>query len=362
MGYNNALYAINADGTFKWSYTTTSDICSSPSIALDGTIFVGCDDFYLYAINADGSLKWKCLTGGILESSPAIGSGGTIYVGSHDGYLYAINPDGTIKWNYSTGGQVRSSPAVGADGTIYVGSASSYLYAINPDGTLKWKYDTGSAIFSSPAVDDVRGVLYVGNNTGGICSVDTAGRFRWQTALGSSGVGYSSPAVAYGNNMVYIGDTDGYFYVIEGDNGRIVCSNSHPFTITSPAIDDPSNNGGDYCVWYNKHYEGIHKICCSPTGIEEKSSCVEDRLHLYFNHSPFFADAKISFTLPENTHILLEVYDTSGRLIKRLAKGNYLAGEHTVEWDAEGIKGGIYFCRLRTGIRTLTRKTILMRR
>jgi outer membrane protein assembly factor BamB len=41
-------------------------------------------DNKLYAINPDGSQKWSFTTGDIaIWSSPAIGADGTIYVGSH---------------------------------------------------------------------------------------------------------------------------------------------------------------------------------------------------------------------------------------------------------------------------------------
>ena len=81
----------------KWSYYTDfgGAIFTTPAIASDGTIYVTTNriDKILYAINPDGSLKWSL--DGII-GTPVIGSDGTIYVGEDD--LCAINPDGTIKW------------------------------------------------------------------------------------------------------------------------------------------------------------------------------------------------------------------------------------------------------------------------
>ena len=57
---------------------------SSPAISGDGTIYVGSEDSKLYAINLNGSLKWSYTTGDRIDSSPAIGSDGTVYVGSDD--------------------------------------------------------------------------------------------------------------------------------------------------------------------------------------------------------------------------------------------------------------------------------------
>jgi len=156
------LYAINPDGSQKWSFTTGAPIRSSPAIGTDGTIYVGSDDQKLYAINPDGSRKWAGMTGALVESSPAIGADGTIYVGSFGNNLYAINPDGSQKWYFTTGGMIWSSPAIGADGTIYVGSHDNTLYAINPDGSRKWSFTTVAEVFSSPAIG-TDGTIYFGS-------------------------------------------------------------------------------------------------------------------------------------------------------------------------------------------------------
>ena len=141
------LYAINPDGTQKWSFKTGNGIASptifdssgfqtgnwigsSPTIGSDGTIYVGSGDNSLYAINPNGSKKWSFKTGNLIISSPAIGSDGTIYVGSYDHYLYAINPNGSKKWSFKTVHVILSSPAIGSDGTIYIGSGDNSLYAL----------------------------------------------------------------------------------------------------------------------------------------------------------------------------------------------------------------------------------------
>ena len=140
--FPSSFYAINPDGTLKWSYLAGDGIHSSPAIGSDGTIYVGSDDYFIYALNPDGTLKWSYETGAEVKSSPAIGSDGTIYVGGDDidistiGYLYAINPDRTLKWMYETRGPVESSPSVANDGTIYVGSDDAGLYAIKGSSLL----------------------------------------------------------------------------------------------------------------------------------------------------------------------------------------------------------------------------------
>jgi outer membrane protein assembly factor BamB len=65
-----------------------------------------------YAINPDGSLKWSFTTGGWVYSSPAIGADGASRV-------MGQQSDGSQKWSFTTGDEIWSSPAI--DGTIYFG-------------------------------------------------------------------------------------------------------------------------------------------------------------------------------------------------------------------------------------------------
>jgi outer membrane protein assembly factor BamB len=60
-------------------------------------VYVGSRDKNLYAINPDGSPKWSFYAGGFngVQSSATIGSDGTLYVGNSDsraGKLFAFGP------------------------------------------------------------------------------------------------------------------------------------------------------------------------------------------------------------------------------------------------------------------------------
>ena len=210
---DNNLYAINPDGTLKWSYLTTGIVRSSPAIGSDGTVYVGSFDNRLYAINPDGTLKWSYLTGAGINSSPAVGMDGMVYVGSIDNNVYAINPDGTLKWSYLTTGTVWSSPALAADGTVYVGSFNNWLYAINPDGSLKWSYNTGGSVTSSPAIG-ADGTVYVGSWNDNLYALNPDGSLKWSYLTGNNV--HSSPAIS-ADGTVYVGSVDHNLYAINPD-------------------------------------------------------------------------------------------------------------------------------------------------
>lgn len=237
------LYALNPrDGSLKWRYTTGHAILSSPAIGADGTIYVGSYDNKLYAIKPDGSFKWSFTTGGFIYSSPAIGVDGTIYFGSYDKYLYAVKSDGSLRWKYLTGDFIDSSPAIGADGTVYVGSFDHNLYAINAhDGSLKRTFTTGDRIYSSPAIG-ADGTIYVGSYDGTLYAIDPVDvSLKWKCSTGSP-IWYSSPAVG-ADGTIYVGSSDGKVYAINPDNGSIrwALPIGDSISYSSPAI-GPNGN------------------------------------------------------------------------------------------------------------------------
>jgi len=216
------LYAINSDGTEKWYFQTESDINSNPAIGSDGTIYFGSSTglknvTYLHAINPDGTEKWRFTTDTWIESAPSIAEDGTIYINTYEGVLYAINPDGTLKWEFQAGVGMNACPAIGEDGTIYVGAWDNYFYALNSDGTLKWKFETPPAfegIGSSAAIGSDR-TIYFGSNNGIFYALNNNGTEKWQYEPSFQAGFVSSPAIG-ADGTVYVGGQSGVLYAFGG--------------------------------------------------------------------------------------------------------------------------------------------------
>jgi outer membrane protein assembly factor BamB len=264
---DNKLYAINPDGTEKWNFTTNLDVQSSPTISIDGTIYVGSLDNKLYAINPNGTEKWSFTTEGILCSSPSIGSDGTIYFGSYDNNLYAINPDGSLKWNFTTSDSVHSSPAIDSGGMVYVGSLDNKLYSINPNGTKKWSFTTGDEIKSSPAIG-LDGTIYVGSYDNTLYAIYPDGTEKWNFT--TSKAVYSSPAIG-SNGTIYVGSLDNKLYAINPDGVEIwnfMVSNE---IWSSPAI------GSDGTIYVGSDANKLHAIY--PNGTERWNFITRNDFH-----------------------------------------------------------------------------------
>jgi len=74
----------------------------------------------------------------------------------------------------------------------------------------------------------------------------------------------------------------------------------------------------------------------------------------------------ISYAVPQPTRVTLDVYDVSGRLVRRLVDGTRPEGRHTVVWNGRNADGsplpsGVYFLRLSAGDFRQSRKVVLMR-
>src|SRR5690242_4099279 len=163
-------YAINPDGTLRWTYAAGNSVWTDAARGDDGTTYWGSLDLAVHALDVSGRQLWQTTTAGFVISSPALAHDGTLYVGSFDGKLYALDArTGHVKWTFGNGDRVYSSPALAVDAAwntaaIFFGSADGSVYALDPSGTLRWRYETGDTVRSSPALGRTAAgmnVLYV---------------------------------------------------------------------------------------------------------------------------------------------------------------------------------------------------------
>jgi hypothetical protein len=78
--------------------------------------------------------------------------------------------------------------------------------------------------------------------------------------------------------------------------------------------------------------------------------------------NPFNPTTTIEFTLPEDGHVVLKVYDIAGREVATLLDQEMKAGVYQrAVFDAARLASGLYFARLQAGGQNVVRKMILLR-
>lgn len=187
------LFAIDvATGNTKWVYQiSTATYGGGALVGTDGTIYTcGEKDKTVYAINPNGTEKWTSSVDGDMGAFPALSSDGTLYCATNAGTLYAINTvSGTVKWSKTTGG-TSSAVAVDASGNIYVGTNTA-IYKFNPSGAEQWKTSGTIKVTErgSFAMDASGSVLYAALKGGdGLSAIDMAtGNIKWSYPNGTNG-------------------------------------------------------------------------------------------------------------------------------------------------------------------------------
>jgi outer membrane protein assembly factor BamB len=86
-------------------------------------------------------LAFRFGTGATPAAAPTVAADGSVYVGTREGYLHALSADGSYLWGYTLKGAVTGRAAVGPSGTVLVPTARR-IYAIRADGTLLWVWSS----------------------------------------------------------------------------------------------------------------------------------------------------------------------------------------------------------------------------
>jgi hypothetical protein len=141
---------------------------------------------------------------------------------------------------------------------------------------------------------------------------------------------------------------------------------------------DPENDGtpigslGVHEHWNNatameysrnlKTGNGIELLKLAPAVSAVESVSLPEEYVLEQNYpNPFNPSTIVGFRVPVSGHILLKVYDATGREVAVLVDGERAVGRYTVTWDASNMASGSYFCRLTMEGFTQSRKMLLIR-
>jgi M6 family metalloprotease-like protein len=180
-----------------------------------------------------------------------------------------------------------------------------------------------------------------------------------------------------------------YRKVIYAETGEVYCNWTFVISVSYSAtswIDSETESGllieGGFVVFYKikaKDNTGLFSTysletsiganscgCSDPIPITQRSDEVEllsitDYSLLQNYPDPFNPQTVISFTLPDDNHVKLIVYDVLGREVKTLVDEFRASGRHNVVFDARDLPSGVYYYRVFAGRFTDMKKMILIR-
>jgi hypothetical protein len=283
------------------------------------------------------------------------------------GETYALHHDNTelwVRW-LQHNNFFNPSPALAditGDGKLeaLIPGSNGRLYAITPSGSDApgWPvvYSTTTYTESSPIVADV-----TGDGSPDILLGDEGTFINGWTAAGVPLDGF--PLVmkdsVRGTPSIADLDQDGDVEVIAVGYDRSVYVWDMPGVYSEATAPWPMFHA-------NLHRNGVHGFVV-PTGVGDRPSLAGLRLEQNYPN-PFNPTTSIVYEIPEGSaqRVSLVVYDVTGARVRTLEEGAVQPGRHVVAWDGHNESGaavgsGVYFCRLATPERALTRKMVLLK-
>ncbi len=349
-------------GEILWSkflYTVGSGL-----LPVDSFVYVQSVQGFLYAFNLEGEEIWMDTV-----VSPWIGTGrnpsyygGKIYFGGENKALLVLDAmTGDTVWVFNTPDEVETDPVI-SGGRVFFFSQEypdGILYALDAEtGELLWEKH---GFISTPRlpITVYQDFLYFGHGywslgygseifTKNYCIRASTGEDLWEIE-GVEG-GRMTRMVVTLNPLLWA-PNDGYIYVREYTNGSLIYRLSY--------------DEGGYSSWfwpiiYRDYYIDAHgnylyvfKGSSQPFG-EEKV------LSVYPN--PF--SELVTFSINYAGNVSLDIYDLSGRFVKRVWEGVIENPPCVVGWEGDNRRGkevapGVYIANLKVEGKPLTRTRVV---
>jgi choice-of-anchor B domain-containing protein len=295
----------------------------------DKRYFIGCEEFNVRDLTVwdlqDRSSwdlvvpTWELPTGtSIIHNCFILGNFAHIsYYTS--GYVVLDISDPT---NPQVAGQYDTYPA--NDGGTYNGAWGCYPYL--PSGnTLISDISTGLYVLHFDGVTPVELTSFTALVN------DRNVELKWMTATETNDSGFEIQKKS-GSEFHTIGFVEGSGTTTEEHNYSYTDKNLVPgnYTYRLKQID------------YNGNYEYSDEISATVVAPTE--------FVLNQNYpNPFNPSTKITFQNPRDEFVSLKIFNSLGEEVLTLAENNFIAGTHTIDFNASGLPSGMYIARLSAG-------------
>ena len=150
-----------------------------------------------------------------------------------------------------------------------------------------------------------------------------------------------------------------------------VDSTMHRFNLGWSIKIDSQGRKWMLCSWdnpdktsINAYKKGLAVVSKSPiTGVEDNNNSVLPNSCILFQNypNPFNSATTIRYSLNRPGRVTLVVYDSRGRLVKRLVSEYQQSGNHQARFNASSLPSGIYFYRLEANGFSQVKKMLLVK-
>ncbi|MBU1131516.1 T9SS type A sorting domain-containing protein [Patescibacteria group bacterium] len=307
---------------------------------------------YCHLISRDGGYTWDSIGSYSGIDTYASGFGSVIYIANHG---FGTNAQIGRSTNY--GETFLFHHVQGIPDTVFIkdlclGGSAGEVYALTLGGGIYYSNDFGwNFVFLANVVTDF-GVFDTSHLINGLVpgeffllswGVDVKTIIRVHD-YGAGGylIGAFTIQTPFFSAEITQGPGEMYFIAFQLDfwlGGTIFISHTDNF-------------GADNWPYF------IHEV----PGAGVKNQRVAPHIKLADNYpNPFNLTTVISYQLPTNSQVNVQVYDTAGRLIATLVDGWRQPGTHEVTFDGSNLPSGVYVYRLQAGEFSATGKMVLMK-
>ena len=77
--------------------------------------------------------------------------------------------------------------------------------------------------------------------------------------------------------------------------------------------------------------------------------------------NPFNPTTSINYSIANDSHVEIMVFDAAGRLVEELVNGNQDGGSYSITWNASNQASGMYFAKMVVGEFVQTQKLVLLK-
>ncbi len=347
---DNGVIMASGDGGENWDSQVIDEDFDLEDICFPTPLVGYCVGFSVWGNilkTVDGGASWTDITPSVpavtgLFSVDFMNEDCGVAVGSAGEIVYTT--DGGASWTVKTGfGTIDLTKVRFGDtdrGWVVGGSGKIICFDFNSDS---WSEQTSSMsnTFHGLFALNADTVWAVGWN-GTIVRTLNAG-LNWQT-VAETGKDYQD--VWFDSNGL-----DGYFtgqqFGETSDGGYTVTHSTYGLETLLRRISFIDVNHGWGCGASGR----ILSFAENTTGITEPDHSIPTtpRNMIFSSPNPFTAHSTVSFTLPAECHVTLDLYDLAGRKVQTLHAGNLPGGEHNFILSGTDLPPGIYYLRLNAG-------------